>query len=59
MMLLDFQNLVLRFEEIKEGYAQAKTPEEKRELLASLLEVVRQAEEQVAQLRSEIDRLKN
>jgi hypothetical protein len=39
-MLLDFQNLVLRFEEIKEGYAQAKTPEEKRELLASLLEVV-------------------
>jgi len=42
-MLLDFRNLVLRFEEIKEGYVQAKTPEEKRQLLARLLEVVRQA----------------
>jgi signal transduction histidine kinase len=35
--------LVLRFEEIKEGYARAKTPEEKQELLARLWEVVRQA----------------
>jgi hypothetical protein len=58
MMLLDFRNLVLRFEETKERYAQAKTPDEKQQLLARLLEVVRQAEEQVAQLRSEIDRLK-
>ena len=58
-MPLDFRNLVLRFEEIKEGYARAKTPEEKRELLALVSELLRQAEEQVAQLRSEIDRLKN
>jgi hypothetical protein len=43
----------------KERYAQAKTPDEKQQLLARLLEVVRQAEEQVAQLRSEIDRIKN
>ena len=54
---LDFQNLVLRFEEIKQGYARAKTLEEKRELLARLSEVLRQAEEQIAPLRSEIDRL--
>jgi hypothetical protein len=57
MMLIDFRNLVLRFEEIKAGYPRAKTPEEKRQLLARLWEVVRQAEEQVAQLRSAIDRL--
>jgi hypothetical protein len=56
-MPLDFRNLVLRFEEIKEGYARAKTPEEKRELLARVSELLRQAEEQVAPLRSEIDRL--
>ena len=56
-MPLDFRNLVLRFEEIREGYARAKTPEEKRELLARLSEVLRQAEEQVAPLRPEIDRL--
>jgi hypothetical protein len=56
-MPLDFRNLVLRFEEIKEGYARAKTPEEKRELLARVSELLRQAEEQVAPLQSEIDRL--
>ena len=56
-MPLDFKNLVLCFEEIKEGYARAKTLEEKRELLARLSEVLRQAEEQIAPLRSEIDRL--
>jgi hypothetical protein len=53
---LDFRNLVLRFEKIKEGYAQAKTVDEKQQLLARLLELARQAEEQVAELRSEIDR---
>jgi hypothetical protein len=58
-MSLDYRNLVLRFEEIKESYAQAKTLEEKRELLALARELVRQADEQVAQLRSEIDRLKD
>jgi len=56
-MPLDFRNLVLRFEEIKEGYARAKTPEEKRELLARVSELLRQAAEQVAPLQSEIDRL--
>ena len=46
-MPLDLRNLLLRFEEIKDGYARAKTIEEKRELLARLSEVLRQAEEQV------------
>jgi predicted RNase H-like HicB family nuclease len=47
-----------RFKEFKEAYAQAKTLEEKRELLALAWEIVRQAEEQAAQLKSEIERMK-
>jgi len=57
-MLPEYQNLGLRFQEIKEAYAQAKTLEEKRELLALAWELVRQAEEQAAQLKSEIQRMK-
>jgi predicted RNase H-like HicB family nuclease len=57
-MLPEYQNLGLRFQEIKEAYAQAKTLEEKRELLALAWEIVRQAEEQAAQLKSEIQRMK-
>jgi predicted RNase H-like HicB family nuclease len=57
-MLPESQNLGLRFQEIKEAYAQAKTLEEKRELLALAWEIVRQAEEQAAQLKSEIQRMK-
>jgi len=57
-MLPEYQNLALRFQEIKEAYAQAKTLEEKRELLALAWEIVRQAEEQAAQLKSEIQRMK-
>jgi hypothetical protein len=57
-MLPDYQDLYLRFQEIKEAYAQAKTPEEKHELLALALEILRQAEEQAEQLKSEIQRMK-
>jgi predicted RNase H-like HicB family nuclease len=57
-MLPDYQNLYFRFQEIKEAYAQAKTLEEKHELLALALEILRQAEEQAEQLRSEIQRMK-
>ncbi len=57
-MLPEYQNLGLRFQEIKEAYAQAKTLEEKRELLALAWEIVRQAEQQAAQLKSEIQRMK-
>jgi hypothetical protein len=57
-MLPEYQNLGLRFQEIKETYAQAKTLEQKRELLALAWEIVRQAEEQAAQLKSEIQRMK-
>jgi len=57
-MLPEFRDLGLRFQEIKEAYAQAKTLEEKRELLALAWEIVRQAEEQAAQLKSEIQRMK-
>jgi len=52
------QDLGSRFKEIKEAYAQAKTLEEKHELLALAWEIVRQAEEQAAQLKSEIQRMK-
>src|ERR1700737_3503542 len=54
----DYQDLGVRFQEIKEAYAQAKTVEEKQELLALAWEIVRQAEEQAAQLKSEIQRMK-
>jgi hypothetical protein len=57
-MLPDYQNLGLRFQEIKEAYAQAKTVEQKQELLALAWEIVRQAEEQAEQLKSEIQRMK-
>ena len=57
-MLPDYQNLYLRFQEIKEAFAQAKTVEEKQELLALAWEIVRQAEEQAEQLKSEIQRMK-
>ncbi len=57
-MLPEYQKLGLRFQEIKEAYAQAKTLEEKRELLALAWEIVRQAEQQAAQLKSEIQRMK-
>jgi hypothetical protein len=51
-------DLGLRFKEIKEAYARAKTVEEKHELLALALEILRQAEEQAAQLKSDIQRMK-
>jgi len=57
-MLPDYQDLGRRFQEIKEAYAQAKTVEEKQELLALAWEIVRQAEEQAEQLKSEIQRMK-
>jgi len=57
-MLPDYQNLYFRFQEIKEAYAQAKSVEEKQELLALALEIARQAEEQAEQLKSEIQRMK-
>jgi hypothetical protein len=57
-MLPDYRDLGLRFQEIKDAYTQAKTLEEKRELLALAWEIVRQAEEQAAQLKSEIQRMK-
>lgn len=56
-MPLDYRDLVLRFEEIKHAYAQAKSTEERRKLLTLAWEVVRQAEEVAAQFRSEIDQL--
>jgi len=57
-MLPDYQDLGLRFQEIKEAYAQAKTVEEKQELLALAWEIARQAEEKLEQLKSEIQRMK-
>jgi hypothetical protein len=54
----DFEELGLRFQEIKEAYAQAKTLEEKHELLALALEILRQAEEHAERLKSAIERMK-
>jgi hypothetical protein len=54
----DDEHLGRRFQEIKEAFAQAKTVDEKHELLALALEIARQAEEQLEQLKSEIQRMK-
>ncbi len=54
----EYPNLGSRFKEIKEAYAQAKTVEEKQELLCPRWEIVRQAEEQAERLKSEIQRMK-
>jgi hypothetical protein len=54
----DYEELGLRFQEIKEAYAQAKTLEEKHELLALALEILRQAEEHAERLKSAIERMK-
>jgi hypothetical protein len=57
-MAPDYEELGLRFQEIKEAYAQAKTLEEKHELLALALEILRQAEEHAERLKSAIERMK-
>ncbi len=51
----EYQNLYSRFQEIKEQYAQAKTVEEKLELLKIAREILLRAEEQIAQFQDEID----
>jgi hypothetical protein len=57
-MAPDYEELGLCFQEIKEAYAQAKTLEEKHELLALALEILRQAEEHAERLKSAIERMK-
>jgi hypothetical protein len=56
-MLLDYEKLVVRFEEIKASYGRATTMDEKLDLLAQAQGLLRQAEQQVAQLRADIARL--
>jgi len=56
-MLLDYERLVVRFEEIKASYGRATTMDEKLDLLAQAQGLLRQAEQQVAQLRADIARL--
>jgi acyl-CoA reductase-like NAD-dependent aldehyde dehydrogenase len=52
------QDLDSRFQEVSEAVAQAKTAEERDSLLALAWEIVRQAEEQLAQLKSKIQQIK-
>jgi len=54
----EYQNLHSYFREIKEQYAHAKTVEEKLELLKIAREVLKQAQEHVAQFQDEIDRMR-
>jgi len=51
----EYQNLHSYFREIKEQNAQAKTTQEKLDLLKIASEILKQAQEQVAQLHDEID----
>jgi len=57
-MLPVYQNLALRFEKIKEAYAQANTSQEKLGLLKVAREILRQAQDLLAQAGSEMDRMK-
>ncbi len=54
----EYQNLHSYFREIKEQYAHAKTVEEKLELLKIAREVLKQAQEHVAQFQDEFDRMR-
>ncbi len=58
MMRPEYQTLYARFQEIKKQYAQAKTVQEKLDLLAIAREILKQAQEQVAQFQGEIDRMR-
>jgi len=49
----EYQSLYAHFQEIKERYAKAKTVEEKLDLLKIAREILKQAEEQVAQFQDE------
>ncbi len=51
----EYQNLHSYFQEIKEQYSQAKTVQEKLDLLKIAREILQQAEEQIAQFQDEID----
>ena len=51
----EYQNLHSYFQEIKEQYSQAKTVQEKLDLLKIAREILQQAEEQIAQFKNEID----
>jgi len=52
------QDLDSRFQEIIEAVVQAKTPEEKHQLFSLAWGLVQQAEQQLAQLKSKIQRMK-
>ena len=57
-MLPEYQNLPSYFQEIKQQYAQAKTAREKLDLLKIAREILKQAQEHVAQFQDEIDRMR-
>jgi uncharacterized NAD(P)/FAD-binding protein YdhS len=55
LMRPEYRNLHSYFQEIKERYTHAKTVEEKLDLLKIAREILKQAEEQVAQFQNEVD----
>jgi hypothetical protein len=55
MMRPEYRNLHSYFQEIEEQYTRAKTPKEKLDLLKIAREILKQAQEHVAQFQDEID----
>jgi uncharacterized NAD(P)/FAD-binding protein YdhS len=54
----EYQNLHSAFQEIKEQYAHAETTKEKLDLLRIAREILKEAQEQVAQFQDDIDRMR-
>jgi uncharacterized NAD(P)/FAD-binding protein YdhS len=54
----EYQNLYSYFQKIKEQYAQAETAKQRLDLLKIAREILKQAQEQVAEFQDEIDRMR-
>jgi uncharacterized NAD(P)/FAD-binding protein YdhS len=54
----EYQNLHSYFQEIKEQYANAETTKQRSDLLKIAREILKQAQEQVAEFQDEIDRMR-
>ena len=54
----EYQNLHSYFQEIKEQYTNAETTKQRLDLLKIAREILKQAQEQVAQFQDDIDRMR-
>jgi len=58
IMRPEYQSLSAYFQEIKDQYAHAETTKQRLDLLKIAREILKQAQEQVAEFQDEIDRMR-